>query len=187
MLIVFSAPSGSGKTTIVKEILKIFPELRFSVSATSREKREIETEGKDYFFISRHDFEEKIRNNEFVEYEQVYDNSYYGTLKSQVDSCLAEGCSMVFDMDVKGALSIKRIYGGKSLLIFVNPPDKNVLIERLRNRKTESEEDLKKRIERMDFEFGKKEEFDYVLTNDELSRAIEEAKQLIIKYLKEKQ
>jgi len=185
MLFVFSAPSGSGKTTIVKEILKNFPELRFSVSATSRKKRENETDGEDYFFMTKIDFEMKIKNNEFVEYEQVYDNSYYGTLKEQVDSCLSAGDSMVFDMDVKGALLIKRIYGDKSVLIYVCPPDKNVLIERLRNRKTESEEDLTKRIERMDFEFGKKGEFDYVVMNDELSTAIEEAKQIINKYLKE--
>jgi guanylate kinase len=185
MLFVFSAPSGSGKTTIVKEILKNFPELRFSVSVTSRKKRDNETDGKDYFFLTKIDFEKKIKNNEFVEYEQVYDNSYYGTLKEQVDSCLSAGDSMVFDLDVKGALSIKRIYGDKSVLIYVNPPDKNVLIERLRNRKTESEADLKKRIERMDFEFGKKDEFDYVVMNDELSSAIEEAKQIIKKYIKE--
>jgi len=185
MLFVFSAPSGSGKTTIVKEILKIFPELQFSVSATSRKKRENETDGKDYFFLAKSDFEEKITKNEFVEYEQVYDKIYYGTLKEQVDKCISEGDSMVFDMDVKGALSIKRIYGNKSVLIFVNPPDKTVLIERLRNRKTESEADLEKRIERMDFEFGKKDEFDYVVTNDELSVAIEEAKQIINKYIKE--
>lgn len=185
MLFVFSAPSGSGKTTIVKEILKIFPELRFSVSATSRKKRVGETDGVDYFFLAKSDFEEKIRNNEFIEYEQVYDNSYYGTLKEQVDACLSDGASMVFDIDVKGALSIKRFYGNKSVLIFVNPPDKNVLIERLRNRGTESEDDLKKRIERMDFEFEKIDEFDYVVKNDELSTAIEEAKQIINKYLKE--
>jgi guanylate kinase len=185
MLFVFSAPSGSGKTTIVKEILNIFPQLRFSVSATSRKKRDGETDGKDYLFLAKSDFEEKIKNNEFVEYEQVYDNTYYGTLKEQVDDCLSEGGSMVFDVDVKGALSIKRLYGKKSVLIFVNPPDKTVLIERLRNRGTESEDELNKRIDRMDFEFEKIDEFDYVVTNDELSTAIEEAKQIINKYLKE--
>ncbi len=182
MLFVFSAPSGSGKTTIVKEILKQYPEFRFSISATSRSKREIETDGKDYFFITREEFESKIKNDEFVEYELIYDNNYYGTLKSQVDECLSKGECMVFDMDVKGALSIKRIYGDKSLLIFVKPPSKEAIIERLKNRKTETEETLKKRIARIDFEMAKIGEFDYVVNNDDLQTAVEEAKKIINKY-----
>ncbi len=182
MLYVFSAPSGSGKTTIVKEVLKIFPELKFSISATTRKKRENETDGKDYFFITREDFEEKIKNDAFVEHELIYDNNYYGTLKSEVDKCLNNGGSMVFDMDVKGALSLKRIYKEKALLIFVNPPDKNTIIERLKKRGTETKEYLEKRIARIDFEMTLKEKFDVVLNNDDLSTAVEEAKNIINKH-----
>ncbi|MDD5363296.1 MAG: guanylate kinase [Ignavibacteria bacterium] len=187
MLFVFSAPSGSGKTTVVKEILKIFPEFRFSISATSRKKRDIETDKKDYFFISKEDFEEKIKNNEFIEYELIYDNNYYGTLKSQVDECLNNGENMVFDMDVKGALSLKRIYRDKAVLIFVNPPDRNAIIQRLKNRGTETEETLNKRIARIDFEMAKKDEFDYVVNNDTLKDAVEEAKKIINKYYNTKE
>ena len=180
MLYVFSAPSGSGKTTIVKEVRKKFPDLMFSISATTRKKRENEIDKKDYFFISKEEFEEKIKNDEFVEYELIYDNNYYGTLKSEVDKCIDAGKSMVFDMDVKGALSIKRIYKDKALLIFVNPPDKNTIIERLINRGTESDEYLKKRIARIDFEMTLKDQFDVVLNNFDLRTAVEEAKNIII-------
>lgn len=182
MLYVFSAPSGSGKTTIVKEILKIFPELKFSISATTRKKRDNEIDGKDYFFITREEFERKINNQEFVEHELIYDNNYYGTLKSEVDKCLNNGGSMVFDMDVKGALSLKRIYKEKALLIFVNPPDKKTLIDRLTKRGTETKEYLEKRIARIDFEMTLKGEFDVVLNNNDLSTAVEEAKNIIIKH-----
>lgn len=182
MLYVFSAPSGSGKTTIVKEILKEYPEFMFSISATTRTKRENETDKKDYFFITKEEFEEKIRNDEFVEYELIYDNNYYGTLKSEVDKCISEGKSMLFDMDVKGALSIKRIYKDKAVLIFVNPPDKNTIIERLIKRGTESDEYLKRRIARIDFEMTLKDKFDVVLNNFDLKTAVEEAKNIINKY-----
>lgn len=182
MLYVFSAPSGSGKTTIVKEVLNEFPDLLFSISATTRKKRNNETDKKDYFFIKKEEFEEKIKNDEFVEYELIYDNNYYGTLKSEVDKCIAGGKSMVFDMDVKGALSIKRIYKDNALLIFVNPPDKNTIVERLIKRGTESDEYLKKRIERIDFEMTLKDRFDVVLNNFDLKTAVEEAKNIINKY-----
>lgn len=181
-LFVFSAPSGSGKTTIVKEVLKLYPEFLFSISATTREKRSIETDGKDYYFIEKEDFLNKIRNNEFVEYELIYDNNYYGTLKNPVDKCLEENKYMVFDMDVKGALSLKRIYNDKALLIFVNPPDKDAIIKRLKNRGTESDESLKKRIDRIDFEMTKKDEFDYIVLNDNLENAIKEVNKIIKKY-----
>lgn len=179
MLFVFSAPSGSGKTTIVKEVLKAYPDFVFSISATTRKKRANEVDKKDYFFIEKEDFENRIKNNEFVEYELIYDNNYYGTLKSEVDKCLEAGKCMVFDMDVKGALSIKRIYKEKALLIFVNPPDKNAIINRLKNRATETKEDLEKRIARIDFEMTLKEKFDVVLNNFDLSTAVEEAKNII--------
>jgi len=185
MLFVFSAPSGSGKTTVVKEILKAYPEFMFSISATTRKKRDVETDGKDYFFITKEDFEDRIKNDAFVEYELIYDNNYYGTLKSEVDKCLAAGKCMVFDMDVKGALSIKRIYKEKAVLIFVNPPSKNAIIQRLKLRATETQADLDKRIARIDFEMTLKDQFDFVVNNDELSVAVQEAKNIINKHIKD--
>ncbi len=185
MLFVFSAPSGSGKTTVVKEILKAYPEFMFSISATTRKKRDVETDGKDYFFITNEDFEDRIKNDAFVEYELIYDNNYYGTLKSEVDKCLAAGKCMVFDMDVKGALSIKRIYKDKAVLIFVNPPSKNAIIQRLKLRATETQADLDKRIARIDFEMTLKDQFDFVVNNDELSVAVQESKNIINKHIKD--
>ena len=185
MLFVFSAPSGSGKTTVVKEILKAYPQFMFSVSATTRKKRENEIDKKDYFFISKEEFENKIKNDEFVEYELIYDNNYYGTLKSEVDRCLEAGKCMVFDMDVKGALSIKRIYKETAVLLFVNPPSKNAIIQRLKKRATETQLDLEKRIARIDFEMTLKDRFDFVVNNDELSEAVEEAKNIINKQIKD--
>lgn len=186
MLFVFSAPSGSGKTTIVKELLNAYPDFMFSISATTRRKRANEVDKKDYYFITKEDFENRIKNDEFVEYELIYDNNYYGTLKSEVDKCLEAGKCMVFDMDVKGALSIKRIYKEKALLIFVNPPDKNAIINRLKNRATETQADLEKRIARIDFEMTLKDKFDVVLNNFDLSTAVEEAKNIINLNIKEK-
>ena len=185
MLFVFSAPSGSGKTSVVKEILKAYPQFMFSISATTRKNRKNETDKKDYFFITKEDFENRIKNDEFVEYELIYDNNYYGTLKSEVDKCLDAGKCMVFDMDVKGALSIKRIYKEKAVLIFVNPPSKNAIIQRLKLRATESQEDLDKRIARIDFEMTLKDKFDFVVNNDILSEAVEESKIIINKHIKE--
>ncbi|MFZ4590694.1 MAG: guanylate kinase [Ignavibacteria bacterium] len=185
MLFVFSAPSGSGKTTVVKEILKAYPEFMFSISATTRKKRDVETDCKDYFFITNEDFEDRIKNDAFVEYELIYDNNYYGTLKSEVDKCLAAGKCMVFDMDVKGALSIKRIYKDKAVLIFVNPPSKNAIIQRLKLRATETQADLDKRIARIDFEMTLKDQFDFVVNNDELSVAVQESKNIINKHIKD--
>jgi guanylate kinase len=185
MLFVFSAPSGSGKTSVVKEILKAYPEFMFSISATTRKNRKNEVDKKDYFFITKEDFEGKIKNDEFVEYELIYDNNYYGTLKSEVDKCLEAGKCMVFDMDVKGALSIKRIYKEKAVLIFVNPPSKSAIIQRLKLRATESQEDLDKRIARIDFEMTLKDKFDFVVNNDKLSVAVEESKIIINKHIKD--
>jgi len=185
MLFVFSAPSGSGKTTVVKEILKAYPDFMFSISATTRKKRDVETDGRDYFFITNEDFEDRIKNDAFVEYELIYDNNYYGTLKSEVDKCLSAGKCMVFDMDVKGALSIKRIYKEKAVLIFVNPPSKNAIIQRLKLRATETQADLDKRIARIDFEMTLKDKFDFIVNNDELSVAVEESKNIINKHIKD--
>lgn len=183
-LIAVSAPSGSGKTTIVKEVLKEFPQLVFSVSATTRKRREGETDGKDYFFLSSEEFREKIENDEFVEWEQVYDGCYYGTFRSFLDDNLAAGRQVLMDVDVKGALSINRIYPD-AILIYIVPPDIDELVNRLKKRKTEDEESLKKRIERAKMELSLKEHFDYTVLNDNLEHAVTEIKSLIKKIIKE--
>src|ERR1043166_6684039 len=147
-LFVISAPSGCGKTTIAREILKRHPEVVFSVSATTRKKREKEIHGKDYFFLAKEEFENKIRNGELIEWEEIY-GDYYGTLKSEIDAGLNAGRSILFDVDVKGALSIKKKYPNDTVLIFIDPPSVEILTERLTNRKTEDPETIRKRLERV--------------------------------------
>jgi guanylate kinase len=176
-LFVFSAPSGSGKTTIVREILKQYPEFAFSVSYTTRKRRSVEKEGVDYYFISEKEFESKIKSNEFVEWEKFYDY-YYGTLKKNVDDNIMNGISTVFEVDVKGAVSIKKVYPFATL-IFIAPPSIEELKERLVKRNTESNEDLQKRIERAEMELSFKEQFDYVVTNINLEQAKNEVKTII--------
>ncbi|GAB4137986.1 MAG: guanylate kinase [Ignavibacteriales bacterium] len=181
-LFVFSAPSGTGKTTIVRSILSVLPDLVFSVSATTRKKRRTEVDGKDYFFISEEEFERKIKNNEFVEWEKFYDY-YYGTLVSFIEEKLSANKSVVLEVDVKGAISIKRSYPN-SVLIFIMPPSIEELKARLLNRKTESEEDFKKRIHRAEMELTFKDKFDYVVINDNLERAKNEVLEIIKKEIK---
>jgi len=178
-LYVFSAPSGSGKTTIVREILKNYPDFVFSVSATTRKRRSTEKEGVDYYFISEEEFIKKIDNGEFVEWEKFYDY-YYGTIKSLVDGNLAKGLSTVFEVDVKGAISIKKVYKN-SVLIFIAPPSIDVLKDRLIKRNTETDVDLKKRIERAEMELSFKNQFDYVVSNVNLEEAKKEVKKIIEK------
>ncbi len=178
-LFVFSAPSGSGKTTIIKSTLSHFPEFVFSVSATTRKKRASEIEGKDYFFITEKEFLKKIDNKEFVEWERFYDY-YYGTLKSFIDEKLNLGKSIVLEVDVKGAVNIKKAYP-ESVLIFIMPPSRNALVERLINRKTETEDDLAKRIKRAEMELTYKDKFDYVVENDNLEDAKKEVVKIIDK------
>lgn len=176
-LFVFSAPSGSGKTTIVRNTLKQFPDLIFSISATTRRRRANEVEGNHYFFISEDDFKEKIENQEFVEWEIFYDY-YYGTLKSFVDDKTNSGNSVVFEVDVKGAVSIKKTYPD-AVLIFIRPPSIKELKERLLKRNTETEEDLKKRFERAEMELDYEQYFDHVIENDNLDHAKEKAINII--------
>ncbi len=176
-IIVVAAPSGTGKTTIVKRILNKFPEINFSISATTRKKRENETNGVEYFFISEQEFKEKIKNNEFAEWERFYDY-YYGTLKSFIDNYILANKPILLELDVNGALSIKKNYP-KAHLIYIVPPSKEELIKRLTARNTESEEDLKKRIERAKMELSLKDKFDYFVHNDDLEKAVREAKNLI--------
>ncbi len=184
-LIIFTAPSGAGKTTIVRHLLTVFDSLAFSVSATNRPKREHETHGKDYYFLSTAEFRERVKNGEFVEWEEVYDNQYYGTLKTEVERLLSLGKNIIFDIDVKGATNIKREYPDNSLAVFVKPPSPEILFERLRNRKTESEESLRKRITRAARELEYEESFDAVLLNDVLEETLKNAELLLKKYLTE--
>ncbi len=181
-LFVISAPSGGGKTSIVKAILQKHPEILFSVSATTRTQRPGEIHGKDYFFLTKEKFEELLHNKQLVEYEQLF-GDYYGTLKEETDRALSSNKIMMFDVDVRGALSIKKFYGNDAVLIFIAPPDMKILEERLRNRKTESEEKIKTRIERagMELEIGK--QFDYTVVNNNLESATKEVENIIQKHL----
>jgi guanylate kinase len=177
VIIAVSAPSGTGKTTIVKKILSDFPELVFSVSATTRKKREYETEGVDYFFIQEEEFKAKIEKGEFIEWEKFYDY-YYGTYKSYIEENISRGKSVIVEIDVNGALQLKKLYPD-SVLIFIYPPSLDELVRRLTNRQTENETDLKKRIERAKMELSLKDKFDYFIENDDLEKAISETESLI--------
>lgn len=182
-LFVFSAPSGAGKTTIVKEILKEFPQIIFSISATTRPKREAETDGIEYFFLTETEFKKKIGNNEFIEWEKFYDY-YYGTLKSFIAGNIEVGKPVLLELDVKGALTIKRLYP-YAHLVYISPPSFEELVNRLRQRNTESESDFIKRIDRAKMELSLKDQFDYIIENAELEIAVKEAKSLVNKILKE--
>ncbi len=180
-IIVISAPSGTGKTTIVRRILKDIPELVFSVSATTRKRRRDEKEGVHYFFTTEEEFKKKIRNNEFIEWEKFYDY-YYGTYKTVVEDAIKRGKSIVLEVDVKGALSLKNIYP-ESVLIYIVPPSFDELVNRLVKRKTENEADLQKRIERAKMELGLKDKFDYFINNSDLDKAVLETEKLIRKVI----
>lgn len=183
-LIIFSAPSGAGKTTIVKQILKENLKLEFSISACSREKRANEIHGKDYYFITADEFKIKIDNNEFIEWEQVYENSFYGTLKTEIDRIFFKGNNVLFDVDVVGGLNIKKMYTDKALAIFIMPPSIEILRERLINRHTDNEESLKKRLAKAEKELTYASEFDKIIINDQLDVAVKEAIHAIQNFLK---
>ncbi len=180
-LIVVSAPSGAGKTTIVKAILEKYPSLLFSVSAATRPRREAEIDGKDYFFLPREEFERRIQAGELVEWEEIYGN-LYGTLKSEVDKALSSGKAMLFDIDVKGGLSIKRTYPNDSVLIFIKPPSIEILEARLRGRNTEDETTFKRRMDRVAMELGLASQFDFQVVNDDLQTAIAGVDKLVLAY-----
>ena len=184
-LIIFSAPSGSGKTTIVKELLKIFPQFEFSISATSRQPRGTEQNGVDYFFLSQEEFRQKVAADEFVEWEEVYNGTCYGTLKSEMQRIWAKGNVIIFDVDVMGGISLKRIFGDSARSIFIMPPSVEVLRERLIGRGTDSMETIEKRVAKADFEISKAGEFDNVVVNDVLEEAIAKTRDIINDFLAE--
>lgn len=169
-LIVLSAPSGAGKTTLAKYLLSTFPHFKFSVSATTRSPRGNEVNGKDYHFLTKEEFETLIKTNQLVEFEEIFGN-YYGTLRSEVEKSIEQGEIVVFDIDVKGALSIKSKYPDQSLLLFISPPSVEVLEQRLIARGTESPEQLTQRLERIRMEMSLKDQFDYIIVNDKLEKA----------------
>ncbi len=178
-LIIFTAPSGAGKTTIVKHLLKTRPDLVFSISACTRSQRYGETNGLDYYFLTVNEFENKIKEGDFIEWEEVYHNQYYGTMKSEVEKHLAAGKHVLFDIDVKGAVNIQKHYGKRALSIFVAPPSPEALLDRLKNRKTEDEDSLRKRLTRAREELTYERKFDVTLVNDHLEKTLEEAELLV--------
>lgn len=183
-LIIFSAPSGAGKTTIVHHLLDTFPALlEFSVSACSREKRKDETEGVDYYFLSVEDFRARIAQHEFVEWEEVYTDHFYGTLKHEIERIWRKGKHVIFDVDVTGGLNLKRIFGEKALAIFVMPPSLQSLEERLKKRETETPDSIARRMGKAGSEIEKAKQFDKIILNDELHKAFAEAEKLTQEFL----
>ena len=183
-LIIFSAPSGAGKTTIVHHLLSIIPELEFSISATTRQARGDEEDGKDYYFISLAEFTHRIAKKQFVEFEEVYTGTFYGTLRTEIERIWAKGKTVIFDIDVEGGLHLKRKYDGQALAIFVQPPSLEVLIERLTGRGTDSEEKLRERFAKAEKELKYAPQFDIILKNYDLETACEEAKELVRNFIK---
>lgn len=183
--IIFSAPSGSGKTTIVKHLLENNPDLGFSISASTRDRRgRTEQNGKDYYFLPPQEFKKKIDDDEFVEWEEVYEGNFYGTLKSEIDRVWKEGKNVIFDVDVKGGLNLKKYFGDKALAIFVKVPSLEVLKERLHDRGTETKESLSRRLFKAEFETGFSDKFDVVLVNEDLEKSLKEAQRLYDEFKK---
>src|ERR1700733_1456162 len=178
-LIIFSAPSGAGKTTIVRHLLGKIPELEFSVSATTRKPRGEEKSGKDYYFISKEDFLHRIAKKQFVEFEEVYTGTFYGTLRTEIERIWQKGKTVIFDIDVEGGLHLKRKYGDNALAIFVQPPSLEVLIERLTARGTDDGEKLKERFVKAAKELNYAPKFDIILKNHDLETACKEAFELV--------
>ena len=177
--IIISAPSGSGKTTICKYLQKLDSSINFSVSCTTRQKRANEVEGKDYFFITNEEFEKKINDAKFIEWEQIHGNFYYGTLKSTLEEAINEDKRILLELDVKGAMSVKKLYPNKSLSIFIEPPSVEVLKLRLEKRGTDNDERIIKRLERLESELSYKSNFDYHIINDDLDQAVNEIMSII--------
>ena len=183
-LIIFSAPSGSGKTTIVRELLKLFPQFEFSISATSRLPRGEEKHGVDYYFLTNDEFRSRVANGEFVEWEEVYAGTCYGTLRSEMERIWAKGNIIIFDVDVMGGINLKRLFGDKACSIFIMAPSFEELERRLRGRGTDAEEVIAKRIGKASFELSKSSEFDFTVVNDKLDEAVKEATSIIRNFIK---
>lgn len=185
-LIIFSAPSGSGKSTIINYLLTQGLNLAFSISATSRAPRGTERDGVEYFFLSPEEFKQRIANDEFLEYEEVYENRFYGTVKAQVEKQLAKGQNVVFDVDVVGGCNIKKFYGERALSVFIQPPSVEELRRRLVGRGTDTPEVIEDRVAKAEFELGFASRFDVVIVNDDLEKAKAEALQAIGGFLQAK-
>lgn len=184
--IIFCAPSGSGKTTIVKHLLSKYGNLGFSISACTRDKRgRNEENGKDYHFLSIHDFKERIDNEEFIEWEEVYPGAYYGTLKSEIERMWAEGKNVIFDVDVKGGLNIKKYFGDDALAIYVKVPSMEELEKRLRGRGTDSEDSISRRLYKMKFEMEFQNRFDVILLNDDIETSWQKAEELYESFVRD--
>lgn len=182
-IIIFSAPSGSGKSTIVNHLVKNLPELSFSISATSRAARGNEMNGIDYYFMDTPSFRKKISNGAFIEWEEVYEGTFYGTLKSEVERIISDNKVAVFDVDVVGGINIKKQYGDKALALFIKPPSLQILEERLKKRGTDTEETIKKRMSKAEKELGYAQFFDKIIVNDNLEDACHEAEITVRKFI----
>lgn len=184
-MLIFSAPSGSGKTTIVKHLVKTFPDkIQFSISATSRPKRGVEENGKDYHYLTPEEFKQKITDEEFLEWEEVYAGTYYGTLKTEVERIWATGKAVIFDIDVEGGLNLKNQFKERALAVFVMPPSIKILEERLRTRQTDNSESIARRIAKAEKELKTAELFDVFILNEKLDEACEKAERLVSEFLK---
>jgi guanylate kinase len=181
--IIVSAPSGAGKTTIVKHLLSVLPQIEFSISACSRTKRENETDGKDYYFITAEEFRNKISLDEFIEWQEVYPGSYYGTLKSEIDRIWTDGKIPVFDVDVLGGINLKKYFGNAALAVFIRPPSLQELENRLRHRGTESEENLLVRLSKVEQELTFADKFDRIIVNGDREKSGAEAVKLISDFI----
>jgi guanylate kinase len=182
-LVIISAPSGAGKSTIVNAVLPDFPQLKFSISATSRGPRGVEKHGAHYYFFTPEEFKEAIAQDKFLEWEEVYPNQFYGSLKSEVQRLWNEGNAVIFDIDVMGGLNLKRQFGNKAISIFIQPPSEEALEERLRKRGTDSEEKIAVRLAKAKEELSHASQFDYVVVNDQLESATDEVRNLIANFL----
>lgn len=185
-MLIFSAPSGSGKTTIVKHLLASDLNLEFSISATSREIRGSETDGKDYYFFSADKFRERIDRDEFIEWEEVYKDHYYGTLKSEIERIWNNGNHVIFDVDVIGGINLKKIFGKQALSVFIMPPSINTLSERLKQRGTDSIDNIEMRITKASKEIDRADEFDLIIVNDNLDEACLKAVKAVKEFIEDK-
>ena len=184
--IIISAPSGSGKTTIVNHLIANNSDLGFSISASTRDKRgRVEEDGKDYYFLTPDDFKSKIDKEEFIEWEEVYEGNFYGTLKSEVQRMWGLGKNIIFDVDVKGGLNLKRYFGDNAIAVFIKAPSEEVLKQRLTDRNTESEDALSRRLFKAKFEESFADKFDVILVNDELDSSFRNAQELYINFIKD--